>query len=65
MNTMCYYPGYHHNGFDNIYQSFIKIKYNREMVGKICPNKLFAAPHFPSIIKHSGKICLHVAFTVF
>ena len=47
MNTMCYHPGYHRNGFDKIYQSLIKIKYNREMVGKICPNMKLTRPCTP------------------
>ena len=32
---MCYHPGYHFSEFDNKYQTLIKIKHNREMVGKI------------------------------
>ena len=35
MKTMYYHPGCHHNGFDNIYQIFIKIKHNRDIVAKI------------------------------
>ena len=42
MKTMCHYPSYHHNVFDNIYQTIIQIKHNREMVGKICPNMKLA-----------------------
>ena len=38
MNTMWYHPYFHHNGFDNICQTLIKIKYDTEMVGKICPD---------------------------
>ena len=33
-----------HNGFDNIYQALIKIKHNREMVGKICSNMKLTPP---------------------
>ena len=44
MKTMCHHPGYHHNGFDNIYQTIIKIKHNREMIGNICPNMKLTLP---------------------
>ena len=44
MNTMCYYPGYHHNEFDNICKTLIKIKQNRKMDGKIYPNMNLTSP---------------------
>ena len=31
---MCYHSGYHHN----IYETLIKIKHDRGMVGKNCPD---------------------------
>ena len=58
MNTMCYHPGYHFSEFDNKYQTLIKIKHNREMVGKICPNGKLTPPCTPL------STFLHVAFTV-
>ena len=45
-NAMCHHPSYHDNGFDNIYQN-IKIKHNREMVGKIYPNMKLTPPCTP------------------
>ena len=47
MNTMCYHPGYHHNEFDNICQTLIKIKQNRKMVGKNCPDMKLTPPCTP------------------
>ena len=44
MKTMCYHPGYYQNGFDNIYQTLIKINNNTEMFGKICPNLKLTPP---------------------
>ena len=44
--AMCHHPSYHDNGFDNIYQN-IKIKHNREMVGKIYPNMKLTSPCTP------------------
>ena len=32
---MCYHPGYDHNGFDNIYQTLIKVKHNKEIFVQI------------------------------
>ena len=47
MKTMWYHPDYHHNRFDNIYQTLIKVKHNREMVGKICPNMKLTPSYTP------------------
>ena len=62
-----YQPGYHHKGFG----IYIKLVWKSNAIEKwmvkfvqIC-NWLLPAPHFPSTIKHFGKIRLHVAFTLF
>ena len=47
MKTICYHPGYHHNGFNSLYQTLIKIKHNKEMAGKICPNMKLTPPCTP------------------
>ena len=47
MKTICHHPSYDYNGFDNIYQTIIKIKDNSEIVGKICPNMKLIPPCTP------------------
>ena len=49
-----------------IYQTLIKIKHNRDMVGKICPNMKLTPryTHLSSTTEHLGKISLHAAFTL-
>ena len=47
MKTMCCCTVYRHNGFDNKYQTLIKIKNNREMVCNISPNMKSTPPCTP------------------